>query len=260
VLKVKGIEATVERRVRSLVIDDSREDAQAVSLCFQLRWPNSTVLSALTGDKGLKIAETESLDLVVLDISLPDIDGFEVCRRIRTFSEVPIIMLTGRNRDVDVVRGLELGADDYIIKPFSRIEFLARVQAVLRRAQVLPPGFTEPPFECGDLWIDFNSREVRVKGELVKLTPTEYSLLSHLAENAGRVLTHRTLLAEVWGPEYLNATDCLKVHIQRLRQKLGDTSASRRYIATERGVGYRFLKVSADRASPEPSDRILARL
>src|SRR3972149_2413142 len=223
--------------MKVLVIDDSPEVTEAVALCFELRWPHSTIVSALTGNKGVDLVEAESPDMVILDIGLPDIDGFEACRQIRSFSETPIIMLTVRNRDVDVARGLELGADDYITKPFSHIELLARVQAVLRRAQTLPSGSGAPPFQSGELWMDFNSREVRVKGELVKLTPTEYSLLYHLVKNAGRVMTHRALLVKVWGQEYVEATDCLRVHIQHLRHKLGDTSPFRRYISTEHGIG-----------------------
>ena len=228
--------------MKVLVIDDSPEVTEAVALCFELRWPHSTIVSALTGNKGVDLVEAESPDIVILDIGLPDIDGFEACRQIRSFSETPIIMLTVRDRDVDVARGLELGADDYITKPFSHIELLARVQAVLRRAQMLPSGAGEPPFLAGDMWIDFNSREVKVKGEAIKLTPTEYSLLYHLVKNAGRVLTHRTILAKVWGPEYTDATNYLKVHIQHLRQKLGDDANSPHYVLTEHGVGYRFLK------------------
>jgi two-component system KDP operon response regulator KdpE len=230
--------------MKVLVIDDSPEVTEAVALCFELRWPHSTIVSALTGNKGVDLVEAESPDIVILDVGLPDIDGFEACRQIRSFSETPIIMLTVRDRDVDVARGLELGADDYITKPFSHIELLARVQAVLRRAQMLPSGSGEPPFVAGDMWIDFNSREVKVNGEAVKLTPTEYSLLYHLVKNAGRVLTHRTLLAKVWGPEYTDATNYLKVHIQHLRQKLGDDANFPRYVLTEHGVGYRFMKAN----------------
>ena len=228
--------------MKVLVIDDSPEVTEAVALCFELRWPHSTIVSALTGNKGVDLVEAESPDMVILDIGLPDIDGFEACRQIRSFSETPIIMLTVRDRDVDIARGLELGADDYITKPFSHIELLARVQAVMRRAQMLPSGSGEPPFQADELWIDFNSREVKVKGEAIKLTPTEYSLLYHLVKNAGRVLTHRTLLAKVWGPEYTDATNYLKVHIQHVRQKLGDDANCPRYILTEHGVGYRFVK------------------
>ena len=228
--------------MKVLVIDDSPEVTEAVALCFELRWPHSTIISALTGNKGVDLVEAESPDMVILDIGLPDIDGYEACRQIRSFSETPIIMLTVRDRDVDIARGLELGADDYITKPFSHIELLARVQAVMRRAQMLPSGAGEPPFLAGDMWIDFNSREVKVKGEAIKLTPTEYSLLYHLVKNAGRVLTHRTILAKVWGPEYTDATNYLKVHIQHVRQKLGDDANCPRYVLTEHGVGYRFVK------------------
>ncbi len=226
--------------MRVLVVDDEPDIQEVVRLCFGLRWPEADVVDAPTGRAGIDALRGSSVDIVVLDIGLPDIDGFQVCREMRRFSDVPIIMLTARDAELDKVRGLEAGADDYITKPFSHIELLARVRAVLRRTQ----GDTESPsgvFETPGLHIDYGKREVVARGELVKLTRTEYDLLHHLTRNAGQVLTFHTLLAKVWGKEYVDESDYLKVHIQRLRQKLGDDPYSSHWIVNERGVGYKFV-------------------
>jgi len=179
-------------------------------------------------------------DLILLDIVLPGIDGFEVCQEVRRISDVPIIMVSARDSEVDKVRGLEMGADDYITKPFSHLELLARVRAVLRRYQNQLPAVGEV-FESGALRIDYASRQVTVCGREVRLTPTEYSLLFHLTRNAGRVLPHHTLLAKVWGREYTDEIDYLKVYIRRLRQKLEGDPESIGQIISERGVGYKFV-------------------
>ncbi len=151
-------------------------------------------------------------------------------------------MLSARHEEVDKVRGLELGADDYVTKPFSHIELLARVRAVMRRSESQEPTREGPPFDAAPLFIDYSSRLVRVEGEEVKLTPIEYGLLYHLTRNENRVLTFRTLLAKVWGREYMDETDYLKVHIQHLRRKLGDDPQNEPMIANERGVGYKFVR------------------
>ena len=229
--------------MKVLIIEDDPDVVEVVSLCFELRWPHAQVVSAPTGARGMALIEVEAPDLIILDIGLPDTDGFELCRQIRAFSDVPIVMLTVRDSEMDIVKGLEMGADDYITKPFSHIELLARIQSVLRRAQALSMGANEEPFVSADLHIDFLRREVTVGGRLVRLTPTEYNLLYHLARNAGRVMSHRVLLERVWGQEYVEATDYLKVHIQHLRQKLGDHSQSPQLILNERGVGYKLVKV-----------------
>ncbi len=225
-----------------LVVDDDPDVLEVVNLCFSLRWPEAEVLSVRTGEDGLKLIEQETPDLVLLDIVLPAMDGFQSCREIRRISDVPIVMLSARDSEVDKVRGLEMGADDYITKPFSHLELLARVRAVLRRYQNQLPAVGEV-FESGDLRLDYASRQVTVRGNPVRLTPTEYSLLFHLTRNAGRVLPHHTLLAKVWGREYTDEIDYLKVYIRRLRQKLeGDPETVGRIIS-ERGVGYKFLAV-----------------
>ena len=227
--------------MKVVVIDDSPEIVEVVSLCFHLRWSGTTVVSASEGAKGVELVEAESPDVVILDIGLPDMDGFEVLHEIRRFSQVPVLMLTVRNEDTDVAKGLELGADDYITKPFSHIELIARVQAVLRRTQGLPVA-EERPFVSGKLLVDFTSNEVRVDGKPVKLTSTETKLLHHLIRNEGRLVSHENLLTRVWGEEYRDARDLLRVHIQHLRQKLGDSVESPRIIVTEHGLGYKFVK------------------
>jgi len=227
--------------MKVVVIDDSPDVAEVVSLCFQLRWSGATVVSASEGARGLELIETENPDVTILDIGLPDMDGIQVLRQIRSFSQVPVIMLTVRGEDADIARCLELGADDYIVKPFSHIELLARVQAVLRRVQGLPVT-GERPFVSGKLSVDFARNEVRVEGKPVKLTSTEYKLLCHLVRNEGRPLTHENLLKKVWGETYIDARDLLRVHIQHLRQKLGDSVKSPTIIVTEHRIGYKFVR------------------
>jgi two-component system, OmpR family, KDP operon response regulator KdpE len=168
-------------------------------------------------------------------------DGYEVLRQIRAFSDVPVVMLTARDDTMDKVKGLELGADDYVTKPFNHLELLARVRAVLRRLDMPAPKSRAPSYRAGELAMDFAAQEVRLRGERLQLTPTEYKLLYHLVRNAGRVLPHGTLLAKVWGREYLDEVDYLRVYVRRLRDKLGDDPERPRYIQTERGLGYRFL-------------------
>ncbi len=228
--------------MKVVVIDDSPEIIEVVTLCFQLRWSGATVASAATGAKGLELIEAESPDIVILDIGLPDIDGFQVLRELRRFSQVPVIMLTVRGEDTDVAKGLELGADDYITKPFSHIELVARVQAVLRRVQGLPVASEERPFVSGKLLVDFASNEIKLDGKPVKLTSTESKLLYLLIRNEGRLVPHENLLTKVWGETYIDARDLLRVHIQHLRQKLGDSVESPSIIATEHGMGYKFVK------------------
>lgn len=227
--------------MKVVVIDDSPEIIEVVTLCFQLRWGNTTVLPANDGTKGLELVENENPDLVILDIGLPDMDGFEVLREIRRFSTVPVIMLTVKSEDTDIAKGLELGADDYVTKPFSHIELLARVQAVMRRAKGTRTPSEEKPYASGKLHVDFARNEVTVEGKPVKLTSTEYKLLYHLIQNEGRLLSHENLLTKACGEGYRDARDLLRVHIQHLRQKLGDNVESPRIIVTEHGMGYKFV-------------------
>jgi len=228
--------------LKVVVVDDSPEIIEVVSLCFQLRWSGAEVLSAPNGTKGLDLIEAESPDIVILDIGLPDMDGFQVLREIRRFSQMPVIMLTVRGEDTDVAKGLELGADDYITKPFSHIELVARVNAVLRRTRGQSVSTEERPFVSGKLSVDFASNEVKVDGKPVKLTSTESRLLYILLRNEGRLVTHENLLTKVWGESYYDARELLRVHIQHLRQKLGDSVESPNIIVTEHGMGYKFIR------------------
>ena len=228
--------------MRVLVVDDAPEIVESVRLGFAVQWREVDVLSAGTGRQALELVESESPDLVLLDIGLPDMDGYKVLEELRFFSDVPVVMLTARDDTIGKVKGLELGADDYVTKPFNHLELLARIKAVLRRLDMPPPKSRAPSFRSGDLEMDFDAQEVRLRCEAVQLTPTEYKLLYHLVRNAGRTLPHGTLLAKVWGREYLDEVDYLRVYVRRLRDKLGDNPEKPLYIRTERGLGYRFLR------------------
>lgn len=230
--------------MRILAVDDEPEVVDVVRLCFNLRWPDAEVIAAGTGQEALTAIEEQAPDLVLLDIMLPDMDGFKVCEEARRFSDVPIIMLTARDAEVERVRGLEMGADDYITKPFSHLELLARSRAVLRRYQNQPPAVGET-YEAGNFQMDYGTRRVTVGGKQVRLTPIEYGLLYHLTRNAGRVMPHRTLLAKVWGREYTSELDYLKVYIRRLRHKLGEEVEANIAIESERGVGYRLVSTDS---------------
>ena len=227
--------------MRILLIDDEPDVIESVRLGFTLQWREIDVIGATAGEAGLDVVERERPDLVLLDVGLPDIDGFEVLRQIRAFSDVPVIMLTARDDSMDKVKGLELGADDYVTKPFNHLELMARVKAVLRRLEMPAPASRTPSFRAGDLEVDFGRQEARLAGERLDLTPTEFKVLYHLVRNAGHILQHGTLLAKVWGREYIDEVDYIRVYIRRLREKLGDDPENPRYIRTERGLGYRFL-------------------
>lgn len=228
--------------MKVLVVDDAPEVVDSVRVGLSLQWREVDLLAASTGQQALEMVEHESPDLVLLDVGLPDIDGFKVLEEIRFFSDVPVVMLTARDDTIDKVRGLELGADDYVTKPFNHLELFARIKAVLRRLDMPAPKSRAPSFQSGDMEMDFNAQEVRIKGETVALTRTEYKLLYHLVRNAGYTLTHGTLLAKVWGRKYRDEVDYLRVYVRRLRDKLGDDPEKPRYIRTERGLGYRFLR------------------
>ncbi|HET7055655.1 MAG TPA: response regulator transcription factor [Thermomicrobiales bacterium] len=228
--------------MKILLVDDATEVVEAVRLGMMLQWREVEILDAGSGDAALDLVEREAPDLVLLDIGLPGMDGYEVLREIRAFSDVPVIMLTAQDTTMSKIKGLELGADDYITKPFDHLELLARIKAVLRRLDMSAPKIRAPSFQSGDLAMDFSAQEVHLNGVRLELTPTEYKLLYHLVRNAGQTLTHGTLLARVWGREYVNEVDYVRVYIRRLRSKLGDDPERPRYIQTERGLGYRFLR------------------
>src|SRR5579885_1773361 len=223
---------------RVLVAEDELDLRAFISR--NLRARDFAVLEAGNGIEALTLWETEQPQLLILDIMMPHMDGLEVCRRIRETSIVPIIVLTALDDERDKVSALDLGADDYLTKPFGVEELLARVRAVLRREQ----WFAQPPSpgvrRYGDLEIDLEGRVVRRAGEEVRLTPTEFALLEQLVTNAGKVLTHRTLLQRVWGREYTEEAEYLRVYMGRLRHKLEADPANPCHFLTESGVGYRF--------------------
>lgn len=226
------------RNRRILVVDDEQRMARFIRL--NLEHDGFIVEEAYNGMDAINRLRDVMPDLVMLDVMMPDIDGFEVLRMIREFSQVPVIMLTAKGEEDDKVKGLELGADDYVTKPFSPRELVVRAKAVIRRTEASGQS-RHDVIEVDDrLKLDFDKREVWVDGELVKLRPTEYRLLFHLVQNAGWVQTYDQLLAKVWGYEYRDETHYVRLYINYLRQKLEKNPSEPKYILTERGVGYRF--------------------
>ncbi len=227
--------------MKILVVDD--EETMVRSLSTLLAEEGYEVTVAADGPQALEAARAERPDLILLDVMLPGVDGMEVCRQIRTWSTVPIIMLTAKTGEVDKVVGLEVGADDYVTKPFSPRELVSRVKAVLRRTETAAPAPAgKATLQVDDrLSVNFDRREVLLEGKPVKLRPTEYRLLYHLVNNAGWVVPHDQLLAKVWGYEYREETHYLRLYVNYLRQKLEKDPANPKYILTERGVGYRFV-------------------
>jgi DNA-binding response OmpR family regulator len=228
----------MEKAVRNiLIIDDERDVTYAVGLTIKLQEHSWEILVAHSGEEGLEMVEKYSPDAILLDLQMPDLDGFEVLQHIRLFSDVPVIILTVRDDELDKVRGLQLGADDYIVKPFGRLELVARLRSVLRRASGFSNAY-EPPFSLEDLQIDWNQHLVSLRGRCVRLTNTEYRLLEVLARNAGRIVPNETLLRRVWGSYAVDEGDYLKTYIHRLRIKLEEEPNRPRYLHTERGIGY----------------------
>jgi len=219
-----------------LVVDDQPRVVRLVSEV--LKAMGYQVVAAVSGKSAIEMVALEQPDLVLLDILLPvGPDGYEVCRRIREFSDVPVIMLTAKAQETDMLHGFGVGADDYLTKPFSAKELVARVEAVLRRTK-RPEEIKSAVLTCGELEIDFARRTVKVRGEQVSLTRTEYALLRQLALNANRVVLHRDLLTEVWGPEYRDDIDYLRAYVHYLRRKLEADPSHPRYFLTSPGVGY----------------------
>jgi two-component system KDP operon response regulator KdpE len=231
--------AEIPTRRKILVVDDEERMVRFIRL--NLEHDGFQVFEAFRGSQAIQVLREQLPDLVLLDVMMPDIDGFDVLKMIREINSVPVIMLTAKSEEDDKVHGLELGADDYITKPFSPRELVSRVRAVLRRAEAIS-GAVKGLMEIDDrLKIDFDRREVWLDGGLVKLRPTEYRLLYHLVQNAGWVITHDQILAKVWGYEYRDEPHYVRLYINYLRQKLEEDPANPKYILTERGVGYRFV-------------------
>ncbi len=220
-----------------LVVDDEPETLKYVGANLSAR--GYEVQTAADGTEALKLAGEYAFDLILLDLMMPGPDGFEVCETIRQESDVPIVVLSARSREQDKVRALDLGADDYMTKPFGVEELMARARAALRRGGADHGGALRP-YAFEGLEVDFAQRRVAMDGDELKLTPTEYGLIALLARNAGRVLTHHALLQAVWGPEYGEEHDYLWAYVRRLRRKLSDDPESPRFITTEAGFGYQM--------------------
>lgn len=230
----------MSKKATILVVDD--EPNVRKLLKANLESSGYKVVQAEDGEQAIEMTESNLPDLVVLDLMLPKMDGYTVCRRLREFSTVPVIMLTARSAPVDLVHGFEVGADDYLTKPFSITELLMRVQAVLRRSKWPEDILARQGFSVGPIEIDFALHKVSVDGQDVKLTPTEYRLLAYLATNANRVISHRELLRAVWGPEYGEETEYLRVYMRYLRQKLEPDPANPQYLLTQPGAGYMLFQ------------------
>lgn len=226
--------------MKVLVIEDDRDIVEAISLAFRIRWPEAQVISTHLGERGMELVEKESPDVVILDLGLPDIGGFEVLKQVRELSSVPIIILTVRAEEADIVKGLEWGADDYVIKPFRQLELLSRVQVQIRKQN--SPDETMP-LVCGQLHFDPSTRQVRYREKEVNLTATESQIIYQLMKNAGHVVTHAAVAEGVWGVDYPGAIDSLKVHIRRLREKLEEDPSHPQLIVTKAGVGYSLAKL-----------------
>ncbi len=225
--------------MRVLIIEDDSEIVEIISLAFQIRWPEAKTVSTNLGEKGIELVETEAPDVVILDLGLPDISGFEVLRQIRLFSRVPIVIVTVRAEETDIVKGLELGADEYIVKPFGQMELLARVHALVRRQRSL----TEPePLVYGPLRFGLSMSKLLYNGKEISLTLTEGLILYELMKKAGNVLNYNSLAEVVWGDYYPEADDNLRVHIRHLRQKIETDPEHPQLILTKIGVGYYLAK------------------
>lgn len=226
--------------MKILVVDDEKVLVKATK--FNLEKEGYQVETAFDGEEAVRLAHDDTIDLILLDLMLPKIDGFTVCRTIRTFSNVPIIMLTAKSEDIDKILGLEYGADDYITKPFNIREVTARIKAILRRVNPTPKGDRDRVIVSGDIKLDYNFRRVTVKDKTVELTSKEFDLLELFLKNPGKVYTRENLLDIAWGIDYPGDVRTVDVHIRRLREKLENNPAEPAYIKTKWGVGYYYRK------------------
>jgi len=230
---------TVSGREEVLVVDDDVRIQRMVRRILELEGYH--VIGAGNADQAMEVLDEKNPALILLDIMMPGTDGYHLCRNIRDFSKVPIIMITARNSDEEKVTGLNSGADDYVTKPFSANELTARVRAVLRRSN-MTPNITAPSFQKDGLRVDFAAHQVFLHGTALDLTGTEYRILSYLAYHAGRVVTPDSLLQNVWGEAYIGEEHLLQVNVSRLRRKTGDNARNPKYIFTKRGIGYMIAR------------------
>jgi DNA-binding response OmpR family regulator len=222
--------------MKALIIEDEKSIIDAVQVAFEFRWPEVALISSTTGTKGINLVRKESPDIVILDLNLPDISGFEVLKKIREFSTVPVIILTVRSDDEDMLKGLEAGADDYIIKPFNYMTLLARVRAILRRTETIPFTGKHNNVVNSRIKIDFVNQKVKADNRLVKLTPVEYKLLALLIKNKGNIVPYKMITDEVWDKGFSGDTENIRICIRRLRKKLQDNPPD--IIVNKRGQGY----------------------
>lgn len=225
--------------MKVLIVEDDREIVEVISLAFDIRWPGVKLVSTHLGKEGVELVESENPEVVILDLGLPDISGFDALKEIRAFSDVPILILTVRGEEADIVKGLEWGADDYMVKPFRQLELLSRIRALTRRTS---PSDREKPLVCGELHFDPSVRQLFRGQEEVSLTRTEGAILHQLMRNAGRVVTHSSLAESIWGEDYPDAVDSLRVYIRRLRQKIEVDPDNPQIILTKTGIGYSLAK------------------
>jgi DNA-binding response OmpR family regulator len=228
------------KKTRILVVDDDALVRKFVRANLEAR--QYEVLVAVDGDEALQVIDRELPDLIILDIKMPHLDGFEVCRRVREWSKIPIIMLSASDAEDDKVRCLDCGADDYLTKPFSLKELLSRIAAVLRRSLEAASSQSLSKVRCGELEVDLLQKRAYLKDQEINLTPQECSLLVYLAANAGKVITYDQLLSKIWGEEYFDGNHLLQVNVARLRKKIGDPSQNPKYIQSRRGIGYMLTK------------------
>ena len=226
--------------MKALIIEDDREIIEVVSLVFQMRWPEANLVSTGLGEKGIDLVESENPDVIILDLGLPDISGFEVLKRVREFSSTPILILTVRAEEADIVRGLEWGADDYMVKPFRQLELLSRIKALTRRTSSFNE---ENPLVNGQLRFDPSIRQLTYGEKEITLTRTEGTIFEHLMRNAGHVKTYSNIAEAVWGEEYPDATESLRVYVRRLREKIETDSSNPQIILTKTGIGYLMVKM-----------------
>ncbi len=224
--------------MKVIVVEDEQSIIDAIKVAFEFRWPEVSLLAAKTGREGIDFVRREHPDIVILDINLPDTSGFDVLKKIRAFSSVPVIILTVRSEDADVLKGLETGADDYITKPFNYLTLLARVKAVLRRTENIPLKSSQETTVSPRLKIDFIDQRVVADNQPVKLTPVEYHLLVLLVKNKDTVVPYQRIMEEIWGTNYRGNTENIRIYVRRLRKKLGDNPPN--MILNQHGAGYMF--------------------
>ncbi len=224
--------------MKALLIEDERKIIDAIKVAFEFRWPDAELVDSTTGKRGIEMVKSEAPDIVILDLNLPDISGYEVLKALRQFSSVPVIILTVRSDDEDMLKGLEYGADDYITKPFNYMNLLARIRAVLRRTETIPFQGGHDKSINPRLTIDFVNQKVKVDNRSVALTPVEYHLLAFLVRNKDQILPYDRIMDEVWGRGYEDNNENIRIVVRRLREKLGDTPPN--MILNQRGTGYMF--------------------